>query len=59
MVMGGSGQTRTRILLFFIDADSDLDPKGSKFSDPNPDPPDLTGLGSLMGLKQSFFDCQN
>ena len=52
MVMGrvwsGSGQTRTRTLLFFMDPDPDPDPKGPKFSDP--DPTDLTGLGSLMGL---------
>ena len=43
----------------FIFIDLDLDSKGSKFSDPDPDYPDLTGLGSLMGLKQSLFDCQN
>ena len=53
MVMGqvwsGSGQTRTRTLVFFMDPDPDPDPKGPKFSDPNLDPTDLTGLGSLMG----------
>ena len=32
------------------------DPEGPKFSDPDPDPTDLTGLGSLMGLIQSLFD---
>ena len=50
MVMGrvwsGSGQTRT--LLFFMDPDPNSDPKGPKFSDLDPNPTDLTGLGSLM-----------
>ena len=53
MVMGwvwsGFGQT----LLFFIDSDSDPDPKGLKFSDP--DPSNLMGLRSLMGLKKSIL----
>ena len=52
-----SGSSQTRTFLFFIDPDPDSDPKGPKFSDP--DPPDMTGLGFLMGLKQSLFDCQN
>ena len=51
------GQIQTQTHLFFIDPNSDPDPKGPKLSDP--DPPDLMGLGSLMGLKQSLFDCQN
>ena len=55
-VWGGSGQIRTRTLLFFLDPDPDLDPKGLKFSDPDMDPTDLTGLGSLMGLIQSLLD---
>ena len=55
-IRSGSGQTRTRTLLFFIDSDPDSDPKGPKFSDLDPDPPDLTSLGFLMGLKQSLFD---
>ena len=52
MVMGvwsGSSQTWTRTLLFFLDPDSDLDLKGSKFSDPDPDPTDLTGFRVLDG----------
>ena len=35
MVMGESGQIRTRTLLFFIDSDLDSDPKSLKFSDPD------------------------
>ena len=62
MVMGrvliGSGQTRT--LLFFLDPDPDLDPKGPKFSDLDPDPTNLIGSRvlnrSLMGLIQNLFD---
>ena len=57
---GGSGVGLARpgpeAFYFFIDPDPDPDPKGPKFSNPNPDSPDMTFLGSLMGLKQSLFD---
>ena len=52
--MGGFGVGLIRSVLgsgpfFFIDLDQDPDPKSSKFSDPGPDPSDLTGIRSLMG----------
>ena len=42
-----------------MDPYPDPDPKGSKFSDLDLNPPNLMGLGSLMGLKNNLSDLSN